>query len=280
MTQYNTNIIQLDDSEQPLVSVVLPVFNSEKYIAETLDSILSQSYQNLEIVIVDDGSTDSSQEIIKNTIRIYPNIRYVRQQNAGVSAARNRGIRESKGRYIAFIDSDDLWDSTKIEKQIKKMQETGIGLCYCGVKYLFEDNGSYVNDKFKKISGDILIPYLKNKVWPYTITWILERSLIYKNDIWFNEDTRYGEDTEFFVKIIAFTKVCAVPERLAIYRIRPQSLSGYKIEHRNIINVWVNIREWIRNKSGRPDAAYCARIIDEFRIPSVIITCLYEEKKN
>ncbi|HOT47330.1 MAG TPA: glycosyltransferase family 2 protein [Spirochaetota bacterium] len=263
----------------PLVSVVIPVYNSEKYISETLNSVCSQTYKNIEIIIVDDGSTDSSPGIIKDKMTECPNIVYIRKENAGVSAARNRGIRASRGAYIAFQDSDDLWEPIKIELQVAAMLETGMNACYCGQMNLFEETGALVYDKFKNISGDILIPYLRNKVWPLTIGWIINRGLILQNDIFFDENTSSGEDSEFFIKIASITRVCVVPEFLTTYRRRGQSLSGYKIEHRNLVNVWIRIRDWIRDRSGRADADSCARIIDEFRIPSVIIQCLYEERK-
>ncbi len=269
-----------DSSDIPLVSAVMPVYNSEKYLAQTLDSVCAQTYRNLEIVIVDDGSFDSSRDIIKRKMPEYPNIVYIRQENAGVSAARNRGIRESRGAYIAFIDSDDLWDPTKIERQVEAMRETGMKACYCGQRNLFDHNGACVVDKFRRITGDILVPFLRNEVWPMTSTWIVSRSLIDEHDIWFHKGTSWGEDGEYFIKVAALAQVCAVVSNLTTYRIRKESLSGYKIEHRNLVDVWVRTRDWLRDCSGRADAVYCARIIDEFRIPSVIIQCLYEEKKQ
>jgi glycosyltransferase involved in cell wall biosynthesis len=272
-------LIPGDTATLPLVTAVMPVYNSEKYIAETLDSVCSQTYKNLEIIIVDDGCTDSSPDIIKRKMASYPNIVYIRQENAGVSAARNRGIRTARGAYIAFIDSDDLWEPTKIEQQVGAMSGAGMDACYCGQVNLFDHNGARVIDKFRKLDGDILIPFLKNEVWPMTSTWIVSRSLIERNGIRFDEGTSWGEDGEFFLKGAALARICAVASCLTIYRIRKESLSGYKIEHRKLVDVWARTRDWIRDRSGRADADYCARIIDEFRIPSVIIQCLYEEKK-
>jgi glycosyltransferase involved in cell wall biosynthesis len=270
---------QRGDSTLPLVSAIMPVYNSEKYITETLDSVCAQTYRNLEIVIVDDGCTDSTPEIIKKKMAACPNIVFIRQKNAGVSAARNRAIRESRGDYVAFIDSDDLWEPTKIETQVGAMQETGMKACYCGQINLFDHNGSRAVDKFKKISGDILVSFLRNEVWPMTSTWIINRSIILENDIRFHEGTSWGEDGEFFIKIAALADVCAVEDKLTIYRIRKESLSGYKINHRNLVDVWARTRDWLIARPGLDNADYCARIIDDFRIPSVIIQCLYEEKK-
>lgn len=266
-------------STLPLVSAIMPVYNSEKYITETLDSVCAQTYRNLEIVIVDDGCTDSTPEIIKKKMAACPNIVFIRQKNAGVSVARNRAIRESRGDYLAFIDSDDLWEPAKIEEQVRAMQETGMGACYCGQINHFDHNGSRVVDKFKRFSGNILVPFLKNEVWPMTSTWIVSRSIIKEHEIWFHEGTSWGEDGEYFIKIAALADVCAVEKNLTIYRVRKESLSGYKINHRNLVDVWVRTRDWLLSRPGLDNADYCARIINDFRIPSVIIQCLYEEKK-
>lgn len=97
-----------------LVSVVIPVYNAESFIAGTIESVLSQTYKPIEVIAVNDGSTDSSLTILKR----YRNIKIINQANQGVSSARNTGIKESKGDFIAFIDADDLWDKTKISKQM------------------------------------------------------------------------------------------------------------------------------------------------------------------
>jgi glycosyltransferase involved in cell wall biosynthesis len=266
-------------SAGPLVSAVMPVYNSEQYIDATLASVCAQTYQNLEIIIVDDGSGDAGPEIIGRYAAAHPNITCIRQKNSGVSAARNRGIRASKGDFIAFIDSDDLWGPTKIEEQVRAVRESGMSASYCGHTNLFEETGALVPNKSRRISGDILISFLRNEVWPMTSTWMVGRDIMTAHDIWFDEDTSWGEDGEFFIKIASLAKVCAVNSFLATYRIRNESLSGYRIAHRNLVDVWVRTRDWIRDRSGRTDAGYCARIIDEFRIPSVIIRSLYEERK-
>lgn len=89
-----------------LISVIIPIYNSEKYLEKCLDSILKQTYKALEIILVNDGSRDQSANICKEYCKKYHNIKYISQENHGVSEARNRGIRESTGKYLAFIDSD------------------------------------------------------------------------------------------------------------------------------------------------------------------------------
>ncbi len=99
---------------KPLVSIIVPVYNGEKYIGDTLQSILSQNYLQKEIIVVNDGSTDSSEQIIRS----FSGIKYFYQENSGVPVARNRGIRESVGEFIAFSDQDDVWKPNKLSDQV------------------------------------------------------------------------------------------------------------------------------------------------------------------
>src|SRR5690606_34102704 len=99
-----------------LVSIVIPVYNAEKYLEQTLASIYAQTYPHTEIIAVDDGSSDRSVEILRQHA---PRVRLVTQANAGAAAARNRGVREARGKWIAFLDADDLWTPDKLEKQLQ-----------------------------------------------------------------------------------------------------------------------------------------------------------------
>src|SRR5215216_5146423 len=104
---------------EPIISAVIPCYNKQNFIAETLDSVLVQTYIEAikEIIVVDDGSTDKTADIIKEKRSLHPIIHYIYQSNAGVSAARNTGISYASGRYIAFLDADDLWQPDKLEWQ-------------------------------------------------------------------------------------------------------------------------------------------------------------------
>ena len=102
-----------------LISVIIPVYNCRKYIAEAIESVINQTYKPYEIIVVDDGSDDNSAAIIKN----YPNVLYFYQQNKGTSSALNNGLRKVTGNFIAFNDADDLWEKNKLEKQIQKLND-------------------------------------------------------------------------------------------------------------------------------------------------------------
>jgi len=105
-------------NRHPLVSIVIPVYNGEKYIALTLDSILSQSYKNIEVIVVNDGSTDRTQEIIQNYALQNRFIKIIQKNKSGVSAARNSGMNIAKGVYIAFLDADDIWLTNNLELKV------------------------------------------------------------------------------------------------------------------------------------------------------------------
>ena len=115
--------------EKPLVSVIIPNFNYSNYLGQTIESVLAQTYDNIEILVVDDGSTDNSVEVAKQ----YSNkIRLICQSNGGVSSARNEGIRNSRGSFVCFLDADDFWERNKLELQMNRALETNSGLIYSG----------------------------------------------------------------------------------------------------------------------------------------------------
>ena len=134
-----------------MISVITPVYNAEKYIKETIESVLNQTYKDIELILVDDCSTDGSVEIIKS----YKDsrIRLISQEtNKGAWAARNRGIDEAKGRYIAYIDSDDLWDLEKLSRELAFMEENNAAFTFTGYEFANEEGvgtGAIVKVPFK-----------------------------------------------------------------------------------------------------------------------------------
>jgi glycosyltransferase involved in cell wall biosynthesis len=118
-------------SQLPLVSVIIPTYNRAGIICRTIDNVFQQAYQSIELIVVDDGSTDNTESTLK---RYGDRIRVIRQANAGPAVARNRGVRESRGSLIAFQDSDDLWHPAKLERQVALLQkDRSIPVCLCGV---------------------------------------------------------------------------------------------------------------------------------------------------
>lgn len=126
--------------EKPLISVITPAYNAAKFIGETIESVINQTYSNWEMVIVDDCSKDETRSIIEKYAKIDQRIKlYVLDENSGAAVARNKAMEMAKGRYIAFLDSDDRWLPEKLEKQLKFMQEKNIAFSFTGYVRMLED---------------------------------------------------------------------------------------------------------------------------------------------
>lgn len=132
----------MDTLKQPLITVVMPNYNGHRFVEQAIDSVLSQTYQNYELLIVDDCSKDDSLQMIRHKAQSDSRIRVIAlTQNAGVANARNVGIREAKGQYIALLDNDDLWTEDKLERQLA-IAEKGADIVYCSYDFIDEQNKS------------------------------------------------------------------------------------------------------------------------------------------
>ena len=125
--------------ETGLVSIITPCYNGEKYVAKTIESVLAQTYTNWEMIVIDDGSKDGSADVVRGYIEKDARISLLQQENAGSAAARNNGIRNARGQYIALLDSDDLWDPEFLQEQIAFMQEKNTVCVYCSYRCINED---------------------------------------------------------------------------------------------------------------------------------------------
>ncbi|TKH28855.1 MULTISPECIES: glycosyltransferase family A protein [Bacillus] len=271
-------------NKNQLVSVIVPLYNAERYIEQTIQSILNQTYKNVEIIIIDDDSTDNSASIVKEIINIHPNeIHYIHQQNQGVSVARNTGIENATGEYIAFLDSDDLWHPTKLEKQIQSMHTNKMNACYCGHSYFYELTKSKTAIATKFIKGDIASAYLGHQVIAQTSTWIFKKSLLIDNNIRFTPGCSWGEDLEFLFKLTSITNVCYVEEYLTDYRILNEGnlsskYSDYKLKTTIELEVYQRIKIWIQENTSNlitSNPNQLNRILDTYLIPFTIIHSAY-----
>ena len=121
----------------PLITVIIPTYNYGRFIGETISSILAQTYENLEVIVVDDGSKDNTRQIVES---FGEGVRYIYQENAGVSAARNNGIRNSKGEFIAMLDADDIWLPYKLDKQMEFFEKNpSVGVVCCQTECINKD---------------------------------------------------------------------------------------------------------------------------------------------
>lgn len=197
----------------PLVSIIIPIYNAEKYLTETVESALSQTWANKEIIIVDDGSNDNSVPIAKGFESEM--VKIITQQNKGAAAARNAGLMEAKGDYIQFLDADDLLSPDKIESQIACLNGSSTQLAICKTVH-FNDGENYLNgiqsiDWFYADSDDAIDfltkLYAGEEVMPgyggmITIhSWLTPRKLIDKAGLW-NERLSLDDDGEFFCRVV------------------------------------------------------------------------------
>ncbi len=137
--------------KNPIVSVITPVYNSEKYIEKTINSVRNQTFDKFEMILVDDCSNDNSQKIIENIMQKDDRIRYILlEKNSGAAVARNTGIAAAKGRFISFLDSDDVWKSNKLEHQLNFMKSDKYAFTYTAFETITEDN--------KIIQSRVLVP--------------------------------------------------------------------------------------------------------------------------
>jgi glycosyltransferase involved in cell wall biosynthesis len=144
-------------SEEELVSVVIPAYNAQATLDDTLNSVRSQTHRNLEIVVVDDGSTDDTAIIAQRHSAVDARVRIIRQDNAGVAAARNSGIAATSGRYVAPIDADDLWAPSKIERQLLAAKQQGkVGLVYSWFAVIDQNNSVLRHEDGADAEGVVL----------------------------------------------------------------------------------------------------------------------------
>ncbi len=266
--------------EYPLVSIIIPTYNREEFIRNSIISAANQTYKNIEIIVIDDGSTDNTGCIVKqiqqNTdIKIY----YYYQKNSGVSSARNFGIEKANGEYIAFLDSDDQWDCSKLEKQMARIVEIGAQVCYCGTIRHFVKDGrkKKINNSFRE--GRILFDILKDYTNAETITWVIKKQVLAENRIRFYEGCNYGEDMELFLKIATLCEVCCVKEYLCYYTMHETSLVHDAANQFQAKEMWGRYKKWLRNtKIVNYNAEKIMVIMDRYTIPSGLLRILFDYK--
>lgn len=203
----------------PEISVIIPVYNRQDTISISLNSLINQSYNNFEVIIIDDGSYDSTSRVIEKYLESDIRFKYIYQDNSGVAIARNKGLELATGNYVCFLDSDDYYESKFLEKMYEKIKENHENeVCYCGYNIVSVSKKSKRKTQFK--SGDILIDYILEKVNIHTTGWLIKRELLLKNNINFPEGVSWGEDFEFFCHVLSITnKVVFVPDYLTNYTV-------------------------------------------------------------
>ncbi|MHA1540490.1 MAG: glycosyltransferase family 2 protein [Alphaproteobacteria bacterium] len=213
--------------KNPKVSVVIPVFNMEKFIAEALDSAISQTYKNTEIICVDDCSTDNSEKIIKSYIKKNPTVFYMKlKKNSGTPIIpRNIGIKKATGKYILPLDADDKIASTYVEKSMREMQKSSADVVYCRANFFGDKKGEW---KLK--------PYSRKRMLFKNVVFI---SALFRKSDWeeyggYNEKLTEGlEDWDFWLNFVGDKKkFVRINETLFFYRILKKSRTSMAIDNK------------------------------------------------
>ncbi len=216
-----------------LVSVIMPIYNAEKHLTAALDSIFNQTYKNIEIVLVDDCSKDSSAEIIKELQKTHPEIVYfIQERNMGAGAARNKALELAKGRYAAFLDSDDIWLPSKTERQLELMNLKSSPFSYTAIE-MMDENGVTIKSK-RNITETCDYKYLLHNTVIPTSSVVIDRAVLgdFRMPL-----RRGGQDYATWLKLLRDGAVaCGINEALVRYRVASGSLSSNKFK--SIKQVW------------------------------------------
>lgn len=217
---------------EPILSVIIPVYNTEKYLVKCLDSVISQTLKNIEIICINDGSTDNSLAFLQQYNEIDKRIRIIDKKNGGLSSARNIGIENAKGRYITFVDSDDFVELDTYEKAIEKFNKPEVDLVYFSTNIIIENNLSRMQDEryfehkykgFIKLSNDVMT---KMDVCAWNKVYKL--SIIRKYNILFPEGLWYEDNPFFWSYGLLCDEAYFINDKFYNYLIRDGSIMSYK----------------------------------------------------
>lgn len=246
----------------PKVSVIIPVYNGQQYIGKTIDSVINQSFKDWEIIVVNDGSTDRSSEILQDYIlKLGNKIRVYDTSNKGVSNARNLGIKLSESDYISFLDQDDCFEKTKLEKQYSFLSKNS-DVCLVYSNYsIIDDNDNITKSKIfedsilkKGLIFDDLLYF--NFIG---ISTVMVRRTVMDKFGGFNSDYRLCEDLELLLRISKICQIDYINESLLYYRDHYQSFTYMKIDQM-ISELW-NIHSYWRNEGVKVFLKHPLRVL-------------------
>ncbi|MBQ6654683.1 MAG: glycosyltransferase [Erysipelotrichaceae bacterium] len=255
------------------VSVIIPVYNSEKHLRQCLDSVLSQSLQDIEVICVDDGSTDSSPEILEEYAERDARLTVINQENSYAGTARNNGLKAARGEYVIFWDSDDFFEAQALEKMYERAVETEADVCVCGINKFYEDSGELTASPAGLIismtEGQEVFNRLSNEKHIFNFTVIkcinklVRRQFIEKQDLRFGTG-RYGEDVIFTCGALATAeRITFVNENLVNYRAeQSDSLVGNVRNYiRDAVDSWRQCACFLKEKDAFPEQSFENRMI-------------------
>lgn len=209
-----------------MASIITPCYNGARFISETIDSVIAQTYQDWEMLIIDDGSRDDSADIVRRYMEREPRIKLLQQENAGSAAARNNGIRHAEGQYIALLDADDLWDPAFLEKQIAFMKEKNAVCVTSGHRKIDESSKEILHPITPRKVITIKDMYRMNYIGCLTGLYNAEKH----GKVYLHEELKsMRDDYAYWIDIVRLEGVAyGNPEVLASYRVTAGSTTGKK----------------------------------------------------
>lgn len=241
-------------SSNALVSVIIPAYNAEKFIGRSLDSVIKQTYPAIEIIIIDDGSSDNTATICRDYMNRYEYIRYIRKQNGGVSSARNEGINAASGFYICFLDSDDTYEPDFISTLTSKIAQDNRDFAYCLFRKIHSD--SHITQSVCYDSTDTVITDFLNFDYFDICCLMLKKSFIEEQNIFFDTSMVVGEDVLFILECLNKGSFSYIRDYLYNYIYHNESLMNKKWKKEDYISdldAWKKILSYIGDTYNKPD---------------------------
>ncbi len=238
-----------------MVSIITPCYNGARFVGETIESVLTQTYSHWEMIVVDDGSADGSERIISEYVRRDPRIRLIRQKNAGAACARNAGLRQATGQYIALLDADDIWEPVFLERQLAFMREKNAACVCCSYLHIDENSREIQRPTLARPEITVRDMEVMNRIGCLTGLYDASKHGV----VFLHEELKsIRDDYAYWYDIVKLTgKAYGNPEILARYRVQTGSTTGNKLAlvskqyhfYRNYLHLgvpksMVNILRW------------------------------------
>lgn len=266
---------------RPLVSIIIPAHNAEKYLDNTLQRVINQTFKNFEVIVVDDGSTDSTPRIIFEYLKEDERIKLIRQSNKGVSSARNMGLEVARGKYVIFLDSDDYWDKCFLEYCVSALEQNKADVCYGGF-HIINESGKILHTHVPNIERNILLDFIRGQTWMQISGVLIRRKILDKYSLKFREGCHHGQDIEFLYKLLAVSRTIAIPRVLYSYTRHSSSLSsGFKMQHLHVHGAMRRSLRFIKDTMRNSEIK--EMVIDELvnrKIPLILLNKLYRASQN
>lgn len=234
----------------PKVSIIVPVYNAEKTLCKCLDSLVGQTYRDIEILLINDGSSDNSQKICEAYANRFPEVLLINQKNSGPATARNTGINRARGKYLSFVDADDHVESNMIEEMISAAEDNHAEMVICGYYQEFSETikkhefsyapGLYVGDESRKIAKELISDVSNTRIPPYSWIRMVLKTSLDKPEIRYAAGMIRSEDYYFFVQLhFRINRLFLLTDKPLYHYMEIDS----SITHRYVPGYWNSVKE-------------------------------------